>query len=41
MRSKIGQMAKIFGRIEDPENRWVIYGTETFSALVPELLMII
>ena len=40
MRSKIGKIAEIFGKIEDPENRGVIQGAETFSALVPELLTI-
>ena len=39
MRSKIGKIAKIFGKIEDPENRGVISKAETCSALVPELLM--
>ena len=40
MRNKIDKIAKIFGKIEDPENRVVIQWAETFSALVPELLMI-
>jgi len=40
VRNKIDKIAKIFGQIEDPENRGVIWGAETFSALVPELLMI-
>ena len=40
MRSKIGEIAKIFGKMEDPKSRGAIQGAETFSALIPELSMI-
>jgi len=40
MGNKIGKIAKIFVKIEDPENRGVIQGAETFSALFPELFPI-
>jgi hypothetical protein len=40
MRNKIGKIAKIFVKTEDPENRGVIQGAETFSALVPKLFPI-
>jgi hypothetical protein len=40
VRNKIGKIAKIFVKTEDPENRGVISGAETFSALVPALFTI-
>jgi hypothetical protein len=36
----MGKITKIFGKIEDPETRGVIKGAETFSALVPEVLIV-
>ena len=40
VRNKIGRIAKIFVEIEDPENRGVIQGAETFSDPVPKLFPI-